>query len=388
MSGTIEGYIFIADISGYTMFLTESELEHAQAILQALLEIMIENTRLPLVISRLEGDAIISYAKQNSILQGQTIIDMVESSYVAFKRAIELMVINTSCTCNACQNMRKLDLKCVIHFGSFGLQPLPAYTELVGTDVNLIHRLTKNHVHERTGLDAYLLMTQALVDALGLQAAAQGMISLTESYEHIGEVGVFVQDMAPVWEREHDRNRMNVAPEDALMAIELEFPVTPVHMWDYATKPEYFIIMFGADRASTENAQPGRVGDGSVYTCAHGSKQSLMTVVDWQPFETLTFQSEIFAGMSMWQTYRIEPANQGSHLTILVGHAFGGIPILRFMADAVIKGIGRIKRNWALILRQRMEQDLAEGIRPSLDAVEIDLEAIRKSIQVELAKEK
>jgi len=231
-------------------------------------------------------------------------------------------------------------------------------------------------------------MTQALVDALGLQAAARGMISLTESYEHIGEVGVFVQDMAPVWERERDRNRMNVAPEDALMAIELEFPVTPVHMWDYATKPEYFIIMFGADRASTENAQPGRVGDGSVYTCAHGSKQSLMTVVDWQPFETLTFQSEIFAGMSMWQTYRIEPAGQGSHLTILVGHAFGGIPILRFMADAVIKGIGRIKRNWALILRQRMEQDLAEGIRPSLDAVEIDLEAIRKSIQVELAKEK
>ncbi len=42
MSDTINGYIVIADISGYTMFLSESELEHAQAILQSLLEIMIQ----------------------------------------------------------------------------------------------------------------------------------------------------------------------------------------------------------------------------------------------------------------------------------------------------------------------------------------------------------
>ena len=65
-----KGLIHIADISGYTAFLNESELEHAQDSLQSLLEVLIENTHLPLVISRLEGDAVISYATEGSFLQG------------------------------------------------------------------------------------------------------------------------------------------------------------------------------------------------------------------------------------------------------------------------------------------------------------------------------
>jgi hypothetical protein len=57
MSETHEGYLLIADITGYTQYLSESELEHAQETLTALLEVRVENTRPPLVISRLEGDA-------------------------------------------------------------------------------------------------------------------------------------------------------------------------------------------------------------------------------------------------------------------------------------------------------------------------------------------
>jgi hypothetical protein len=36
MSKTHEGYLLIADITGYTRYLTESELEHAQETLAAL----------------------------------------------------------------------------------------------------------------------------------------------------------------------------------------------------------------------------------------------------------------------------------------------------------------------------------------------------------------
>ena len=162
-----KGIIHIADISGYTAFLNESELEHAQGTLQSLLEVLIENTHLPLVISRLEGDAVISYATEGSFLQGASVLEMIESSYIAFRRALELMVINTTCTCNACRNIPNLDLKFFIHHGSFGLQPLPAYTELVGTDVNTAHRLTKNHVKQETGYEAYALFTRAAVEDVG-----------------------------------------------------------------------------------------------------------------------------------------------------------------------------------------------------------------------------
>ena len=160
-----QGIIHIADISGYTAFLNESELEHAQESLQSLIEVLIENTKLPLVISRLEGDAVISYAVDGSFLQGASVLEMIESSYITFRKALDLMVVNTTCTCNACRNIPNLDLKFFIHHGSFALQQLPAYTELVGSDVNTAHRLTKNHVREGTGFNAYALFTRAAIEA-------------------------------------------------------------------------------------------------------------------------------------------------------------------------------------------------------------------------------
>ena len=184
-----QGIIQIADISGYTAFLNESELEHAQDSLQSLLEVLIENTQLPLVISRLEGgDAVISYATKGSFLQGASVLEMVESSYIAFRRALELMVLNTTCACNACRNITNLDLKFFLHYGSFGLQQLSTYTELVGADVNTTHRLTKNNVKADTGLEAYALFTREAIEALGIQEIAEEMIRLQETYVHIGMV--------------------------------------------------------------------------------------------------------------------------------------------------------------------------------------------------------
>ena len=151
MSKTQNGYLIIADITGYTAFLSGSELEHAEDSLRSLIDLLIKQTQVPLLISRLEGDAVISYADQRSILQGQTLVEMMESTYVAFKQAIELMVLNTTCNCNACRNIPNLDLKFFVHFGTYMLQQLPAYTELIGTDVNTVHRLTKNTIKEKIG---------------------------------------------------------------------------------------------------------------------------------------------------------------------------------------------------------------------------------------------
>ena len=61
MNQATSGTILIADISGYTLFLSQSELEHAQEILSTLLELLITRTRPPLVLSRTAGDAVISY---------------------------------------------------------------------------------------------------------------------------------------------------------------------------------------------------------------------------------------------------------------------------------------------------------------------------------------
>src|SRR5512134_884988 len=136
MSETQEGYLLIVDITGYTQYLSASELEHAQETLTVLLKLLVEHTRPPLVISRLEGDAVISYGLHLNFFQGQTFIEVVEDIYVSFCKAIERMVLNNTCRCNACANIANLDLKFFIHYGAFALQRIRDREELVGSDVN------------------------------------------------------------------------------------------------------------------------------------------------------------------------------------------------------------------------------------------------------------
>ena len=73
MPETHEGYFLIADITGYTRYLSESELVHAQETLTALLELLVENTRPPLIISRLAGDAVISYGLSEEFFHWQNL---------------------------------------------------------------------------------------------------------------------------------------------------------------------------------------------------------------------------------------------------------------------------------------------------------------------------
>jgi hypothetical protein len=78
MTKTYEGYILIADITGYMKYLSKSELVHAQETLTALLELIVENTRPPFFISRLAGDAVISCGLRENFFHGQSFIEIKE----------------------------------------------------------------------------------------------------------------------------------------------------------------------------------------------------------------------------------------------------------------------------------------------------------------------
>jgi hypothetical protein len=64
---------------------------------------------------------------------------------------------------------------------------------LLGTDVNLIHRLSKNHVSESTGWRGYALFTNQGLERM--QTDKETFIQQTESYEHLGDVETYVRDM-------------------------------------------------------------------------------------------------------------------------------------------------------------------------------------------------
>jgi hypothetical protein len=370
---TQQGFLIISDITGYSKYVNESELEHARDSLTALLSLLIRHTQSPLVISKLEGDAVFSYAPAGGFLQGQSLLDMIESTYASFRKALELMVLNTTCSCNACRNLPNLDLKFFVHFGSYLTQKLGNFTELVGNDVNLVHRLAKNQIKEKTGFKAYAAFTRSVMDALELADFQNSLTPHRETFADVGEVQMYVHDMHQVWERLKDRVRIEVRPEAANVTLKAEFPVPPSILWEYLTKPEYRIILMGASKLVLRNqAQGGRTAVDSVYYCYHGEMESRQLILDWRPFEQFTTDDSSSMGVTSRITYKLEPTLDGARLMCLWGKPRGAS--IRVMMVSLLQKFLFVPQVGKFVeqLRQRILQDLADGTAFVSPPIEVD----------------
>jgi hypothetical protein len=387
MQHSQDGYLLIADITGYTAFLRESELDHAKDSLRSLLDLLIEHTKPPLVISRLEGDAVISYAPKGSFQQGQTLVELIEGTYVEFRRALDLMVLNTTCNCLACRNIANLDLKFFVHYGTFALEPLPAYTELIGTDVNLIHRLTKNSVTEEIGFYAYVLYTHAALEHLAMPGLFDELTPHVESYEHIGEVKVYLLDMHPIWEHRKHRYHTVVEPQDAIYSFEKEFSLPTALLWEYLTKPEYRTVIFGADNQRIEDLKQGRIADGSVYVCAHGKNTIQQSIVDWHPFEQYTIKSATPGGGFSLMTTRLTPQENSTTATILFGKSQEGPSLIRGLLNfAGRKFFGPTMRDGLNALSEVIEDEITNGKVSQQSAGTLTADQIENALSESLAQ--
>ncbi len=361
MGAQQQGFLLIADITGYTAYLNQSELEHAHEVLQTLLELLIEHTRPPLVISRLAGDAVISYGLQDGFLSGQTFIEMIEDTYVAFKSMVNRMVLNNTCQCNACANISSLDLKFFVHYASFTLQKLDAHAELLGQDVIVIHRLLKNTVRERTGFKAYTLYTEAAIRKLGIEDISESMTPHSETYELIGEVRGWVQDMAPVWAEKKEKSFITVPKEDALAFVEGELPISVTHAWELVTHPEYRALLMNSVRQEVSNTRNGRLVPGSAYHCYHGNGSTTnQLILEWVPFQQVTTEDTTpVPKATVLVNIRLTPKEGGTNISVTCGKARGPF-INRILCNLVGKLVvpGSFRRGFENF-RKRVEEDLA-----------------------------
>ena len=369
---TQQGFLIISDITGYSKYVNESELEHARDSLTALLNILIDHTKSPLILSKLEGDAVFSYAPAGGFLQGQSLLDMIESTYASFRKALELMVINTTCTCNACRNLPNLDLKFFVHFGSYMTQKLGNFTELVGNDVNLVHRLAKNHIKEKTGFKAYAAFTQSVMDALGLADFQNSLTPHRETFADVGEVQMYVHNLHKVWDRLKNTVRIEVRPDEALLVLKAEFPVPPSILWEYLTKPEYRVILLGASKLELRNQTQGRTGVDSVFYCYHGNMETPQLILDWRPFEQFTTDDSNPWGITTRITCKLEPTQAGTRLYNLMGKPRGrGLRLMLFRLVAKFVFAPQFAKSVQQLV-QRAQQDLADGTTFLSPPIEVD----------------
>ena len=121
-------------------------------------------------------------------LDGTGAVTLVRACYESFRTELGLAGSQWTCSCDACTRIDQLDLKFVLHHGTYIAQAIAGHEELLGPDVIVAHRLLKNHVRDQLGPVAYALITDAAVDALGVPT--DGMVATVESYEDAGAVPV------------------------------------------------------------------------------------------------------------------------------------------------------------------------------------------------------
>ncbi|MBI2977229.1 MAG: DUF2652 domain-containing protein [Chloroflexi bacterium] len=359
-SKTQHGYLVLADISGYTSFVAATELEHAHDILTELLELILGQLTPTLTLSKLEGDAVFAYAPEARLPRGETVLELVEATYVAFRDRQEAIRRRTTCQCNACRSIPALDLKFIVHHGDFIAQRVAGIHELVGSDVNLIHRLSKNHVAEATGWRAYAMFTEAGLAHMGLRP--EGMHEQAEAYEHLGQVQTYSLDLRARYAALVDARRVVVAPEDAHNVLTTDVPAPMAEVWSLLNEPRNREEWEGIHIVPVSKVG-GRTGAGARSHCMHGDNVSMVeTVLDWRPFDYFTVEqnSRGIPGMIINITYKLTQTPTGTRTERRerwMGSGFG--PLYKFLCYWMDVIFG-IKKGF----EQRLKQLAAQADKP------------------------
>lgn len=153
--------LFIPDISGFTKFVQNTEIEHSQHVIAELLEILIAANTQDLQLAEIEGDALFFY-KESSIPSQEKLLAQVETMFTAFYSHLKLLEKNRICPCNACAMAPELELKIIIHCGDIQFINVQNNKKPFGQAVIQAHRLLKNNIDS----DHYVLISNELAHEL------------------------------------------------------------------------------------------------------------------------------------------------------------------------------------------------------------------------------
>ena len=360
-----QGYLVLADISGYTAFLTGTELEHAQAIIHELTTLIREHLAPPLRFVKLEGDAVFCYADEAAFPDGERLAELLEACYFDFSNRLENMVRGTTCRCSACASIGSLGLKFIAHFGTYIVHASGGVDDLAGPDVILVHRLLKNTIVETLGVEAYAFFTDACRQHL---PATFSLPRHVETYDPFGETAGGVEDLAPVLQQMRATRRIYIAPGEADLEQILELPYPPAIVWRYVVDPlerqRWACRAFDKNPDIETPNERGRLGAGAGSHCTHGPSTAMRDYVDWRPFEYYTCRLGATGRLAMMFRPTIETmefvALEGGGTR--VEHRFraeerSGIPFLMYRATML--GMRAATRTAASRLRTIMDEDAA-----------------------------
>jgi uncharacterized protein YndB with AHSA1/START domain len=317
------GFLVLADLTGYTAYLSGSEIEHAPVIAGDLLETIVGRLEPPFRLAKFEGDAAFLFVEDGRA-DGSLLLDAIEAAYIAFRRRLRSIDQATTCDCNSCRLAPKLDLKVFIHHGAFVRSRIADHDELAGSDVIIVHRLLKGAGATEARANGFALFTAAAVVALGLDPDALGLRSGEESLEHLGHVATFMLDLEARWRAESGERRLDIAERDVAFGVEATLAAEPSVVWAHLTSPGLRTRWEGPIRIE-ETSAGGRRGVGTTAQCVTGRLATLEEIVDWQPYDRVAWRLTVPGVGPVAATADLDPTESGTRLRLRWAYQ-GGAP--------------------------------------------------------------
>ncbi|HTE28968.1 MAG TPA: DUF2652 domain-containing protein [Chryseolinea sp.] len=177
--------ILIPDISGFTEFMTTTELSHSSHAINILIDAMLTAIGDEYEISEIEGDAVLLIRKGPAPSKKE-ILDTCLKIFNAFHFQRKWMQQYNVCPCGACQAIINLTLKFVAHYGPLAEIKVGRFVKQSGTEMIVAHRLLKNRIDN----NEYLLISEKFLQQMADPADAVEMewTSSFEEYPSIGKI--------------------------------------------------------------------------------------------------------------------------------------------------------------------------------------------------------
>ncbi|MDQ3290897.1 MAG: DUF2652 domain-containing protein [Bacteroidota bacterium] len=177
--------ILIPDISGFTEYMTTTELNHSSYAIHKLINAIVNTVGDEYEISEIEGDAVLMIKKGPPPSQKE-ILDTCLRIFNAFHLQRNWMQHRAVCPCAACVAISNLTLKFVVHYGPLVEMKVGSFVKHSGTEMIVAHRLMKNSIES----NEYVLITEKLLQQVAdsSEAAKTEWINASEEYAAIGKV--------------------------------------------------------------------------------------------------------------------------------------------------------------------------------------------------------
>jgi len=345
-----EGTFVLADIGGYTSFLSGVGIEHAKEITSHLFNGMLKVNQGRWKVGNVEGDCIFFYAEGRE--EPEPLFEHLRALYEKFRGSVTDIAARSTCDCGAFSRTSELRLKFVVHAGEYDTQDIGGRTELIGPDIVVAHRLLKNSVP----VAEYALVTAALGDFGGTGAS---VLAGSDSYDDVGAVEYSYVDLAVMRQEYEQASQVFLDETTAQIVLKTEVDAPAEVVWEAITDTTQLLQWFKTLK-SFDHIQGEDKGLGEVHRCVHddGAKFVHVTVGLDEAGRRATEKVWMGGWMSrlvkeMYHTWEAQALPDGRTLACYYATLVPRIPVVSdvFIAMAVRK------------LKPQLQKDM-EGLKP------------------------